>query len=560
MSWLFLIYSSYTSLQSNEINYEIDYNTSEILNEIADDPANCSNTINNNSNNNNNNNNNNNGLSLISSETIPIEVDGKIYCSPTWDRISCWPLTLANDIAVIPCFAELNEVPYDTNQNATRMCLPNGFWAGKSDYTKCKALTQEITQNFNEITDLSDASVVYYFGYGLSIVALFIALGILLTFKDLRCIRNTIHINLMLSYMFHALTWIATATLQDNSLVAAYKISFHGVCFLYILLTYFTATSFFWMFLEGLYLYILVVRTFSIERINVILFSLIGWGFPAILVTLWSPIKYLYPNQEDEDSIPVTSKSFNCPWQVINIIDLIYICPIYIVLLVNLFFLGVVIYVLVTKTRASETSQEFQQYRRAVKALLVLTPLLGIAYILLLVTPDSNNAKIIYTYIHATLNSTQGFTVAVLYCFLNSEVRNSLRYHIERWRNVRTLRHGDYPLPVHRTFSTRSRGRKSEYRLKYTSSFNHHNQTCYNSTSSYNSSRELSTSLSPLPPISPIPPTNAIVQPKLTPKVNGLSNPQKIVKPNHQHSSVNNQLIMINQQANEMFMKSIFKM
>ncbi|XP_015782298.1 diuretic hormone receptor-like [Tetranychus urticae] len=468
-------------METNEVNY----NASEILDKINDDLVDCSYT----------NNSNDNGIVYSSTESTPIEVNGKIHCPPTWDRISCWPLTLVNDIAVIPCFAELNDVPYDTSRNASRMCLPNGFWAEKSDYSKCKALEQEIAQNFNEFTDLSDASIVYYFGYGLSIVALFIALAILITFKDLHCIRNTIHINLMLSYMFHALTWIATASLQDSSL-ATYKISFHGICFLYILLTYFTASSFFWMFLEGLYLYILVVRTFSIERINLILFALIGWGFPVILVTLWAPIKYLYPNQEDEETLTV--KSFNCPWQVINIIDLIYICPISIVLVVNLFFLGVIIYVLVSKTRASEASQEFQQYRKAVKALLVLTPLLGIAYILLLVTPDSGNAKIVYTYIHATLNSTQGFTVAVLYCFLNAEVRNSLRYHIERWRNVRTLRHGDYPLPVNRTFSSRTlRGRKSEYRLRYTSSItrnpHHRCQSSYSSpphlliTNQYNS-------------------------------------------------------------------------
>ena len=47
---------------------------------------------------------------------------------------------------------------------------------------------------------------------------------------------------------------------------------------LVILLTYLMGTNFFWMFVEGLYLYILVVKTFSIERVKVHIYVFIGWG------------------------------------------------------------------------------------------------------------------------------------------------------------------------------------------------------------------------------------------------------------------------------------------
>lgn len=33
----------------------------------------------------------------------------------------------------------------------------------------------------------------------------------------------------------------------------------------------------------------------------------------------------------------------------------------------------------------------------------------------------------------------QGFTVALFYCFLNTEVQNTLRHHIERWKESRDL-------------------------------------------------------------------------------------------------------------------------
>lgn len=38
------------------------------------------------------------------------------YCTTHWDRISCWPLTRANQFAIISCFAELSDVQYDTTR------------------------------------------------------------------------------------------------------------------------------------------------------------------------------------------------------------------------------------------------------------------------------------------------------------------------------------------------------------------------------------------------------------------------------------------------------------
>lgn len=62
--------------------------------------------------------------------------------------------------------------------------------------------------------------------------------------------------------------------------------------------------------------------------------------------------------------------------------------------------------------------------RKAAKALLVLIPLLGVTYILVIWTPSHKTARVVFTYLQITLLSTQGFTVAVLYCFMNGEVSN----------------------------------------------------------------------------------------------------------------------------------------
>ena len=44
-----------------------------------------------------------------------------------------------------------------------------------------------------------------------------------------------------------------------------------------------------------------------------------------------------------------------------------------------------------------------------------------------------------FEHIRAVLLSTQGFTVTLPYCFLNTEVKSILRHNFKRWRNRRWL-------------------------------------------------------------------------------------------------------------------------
>ncbi|XP_054932432.1 diuretic hormone receptor-like [Dermacentor andersoni] len=420
---------------------------------------------------------------------------GPLTCHRTWDGLSCWPVTNAGAVATLPCFSFLNDLFYDTSNNATRTCLENGTWADRSDYSGCKPLV-DVEREVDETT-------LYYIGYGVSLFALTIALWIFLYYKDLRCLRNTIHVNLMVTYFLVSIVWMTTATLQSIP-SPVYRT---GACFLYIVLTYLMGTNFFWMFVEGLYLYILVVKTFSVELVRIHVYAFVGWGLPALVVTIWAITKaYFSANRNDPalfdglctvafknkadmsqyfkllllppkekinataDSAPCFAKrnvalslfsaclaayivepllSFShpqfpncsfcsCVWQLKDIYDCVFICPVAIVLLVNMFFMGEIMWVLITKLRAT-TTIETQQYRKAAKALLVLTPLLGVTYLLVIWTPSHKTAKIVFTYLQITLLSTQGFTVAVLYCFFNGEVRSTIRHHFQRWRTARAL-------------------------------------------------------------------------------------------------------------------------
>lgn len=93
---------------------------------------------------------------------------------------------------------------------------------------------------------------------------------------------------------------------------------------------------------------------------------------------------------------------------------------------------------LITKLRSANTV-ETRQYRKASKALLVLIPLLGITYLVVIAGPNEGFESHIFAILRAVLLSIQGLSVSLFYCFLNSEVRQALKHRFHRLRDSRNL-------------------------------------------------------------------------------------------------------------------------
>nr|AAM11337.1 GH13988p [Drosophila melanogaster] len=188
------------------------------------------------------------------------------------------------------------------------------------------------------------------------------------------------------------------------------------------------------MLVEGLYLYMLVVKTFSGDNLRFNIYASIGWGGPALFVVTWAVAKSLTVTYSTPEKYEI-----NCPWMQETHVDWIYQGPVCAVLIINLTFLLRIMWVLITKLRSANTV-ETRQYRKAAKALLVLIPLFGITYLVVLAGPsESGLMGHMFAVLRAVLLSTQGFSVSLFYCFLNSEVRNALRHHISTWRDTRTI-------------------------------------------------------------------------------------------------------------------------
>ncbi|KAL8573261.1 hypothetical protein ACOMHN_006672 [Nucella lapillus] len=348
------------------------------------------------------------------------EHEGQLYCNVTFDKVTCWPATPAGHLASMPCpVADYS----DHTQNATYHCLPNGTWADKVDYLACVPGSDETLPQHTPV-DETPVRVIYLVGFGISTLALILALAIFLYFRSLRCLRNIIHCHLIVSFALKNTMYILIHGVIEH----IHRSNYEWVCKVKVtVINYLHCTNFFWMFVEGLYLFSMVVWAFSASKIKHWHYIIVGWVVPVVITVAWAIVKAVHDDKLCW--LPNRETSY----------DYIMHTPVIVVLACNVFFLATIIWVLVTKLRASN-SLETQQYRKAVRAILVLFPLLGLTYLLMFYGPATDTDLYrIFQYMNAVLQTLQGLLVAVFYCFLNGEVQTLLRKKLSSIQDSRGL-------------------------------------------------------------------------------------------------------------------------
>ncbi|XP_044280925.1 corticotropin-releasing factor receptor 2 [Varanus komodoensis] len=345
------------------------------------------------------------------------------YCNSTTDQIgTCWPKTIAGELVERPCPEFVNGVKYNTTRNAYRECMGNGTWAFKVNYSQCEPILVEETK---PALHYKVAMIINYLGHCLSVGALVVAFLLFLCLRSIRCLRNIIHWNLITTFILRNVMWFVLQMI-DHNIHESNELWCRCITTIF---NYFVVTNFFWMFVEGCYLHTAIVMTYSTDKLRKWVFLFIGWCIPCPIIVAWAVCKLQY---EDEQC-----------WfgkEPGKYIDYIYQGPVILVLLINFVFLFNIVRILMTKLRASTTSETIQ-YRKAVKATLVLLPLLGITYMLFFVNPGEDDiSQIFFIYFNSFLQSFQGFFVSVFYCFLNGEVRSAARKRWHRWQDHHSLR------------------------------------------------------------------------------------------------------------------------
>uniref|UniRef100_A0A6M2E1V6 Putative adenylate cyclase-coupled calcitonin receptor n=1 Tax=Xenopsylla cheopis TaxID=163159 RepID=A0A6M2E1V6_XENCH len=203
------------------------------------------------------------------------------------------------------------------------------------------------------------------------------------------------------------------------------------------MLEYARSAMFLWMFIEGVYLHgIVTVSVFTSQRFPLLGYCLLGWGLPALMTTAWATTTALKHSAVARD---------NC-WYGYNLSPYYWILegPRLGVIVLNFMFLLNIVRVLVVKLRQSNTS-DIQQVRKAVRAAVVLLPLLGITNVLNMADAPLDGTVLefaLWSYITHILTSFQGFFIALIYCFLNGEVRSAIAKKVNLHLSLRSTASG----------------------------------------------------------------------------------------------------------------------
>ncbi|XP_037312554.2 vasoactive intestinal polypeptide receptor 2-like isoform X2 [Pungitius pungitius] len=357
-------------------------------------------------------------------------------CLGEWDNVSCWQRAAVGEVMTLPCPAPIFSL-FGKDGNLSRTCTETG-WSDVSPPLSIACWSNN-TDEPGELVFYRVVKIFSTLGHSLSFITLLTSTIIICLYRKLHCTRNYVHLNLFLSFMLRAAAVLSKDALlfsEEQNAECSAQPSLVGCKAVLVVFNYFVMANFFWLLVEGLYLHtlLLVLRSCS-TRLPVYL--LIGWGIPLVFMVAWIVCRI---NLEDTqcwemNENPIANRLMNWPIMASVIINFVLFVSI--------------IRILLQKLRCPNVGgNEQSQYRRLAKSTLLLIPLFGINYVVFvyLIEPADTNLRDVKIFFELALGSFQGLIVAVLYCFLNSEVQMELR---RTWRSLSLRRYAGQDYRTH---------------------------------------------------------------------------------------------------------------
>ncbi|XP_017269556.1 vasoactive intestinal polypeptide receptor 2 [Kryptolebias marmoratus] len=348
-------------------------------------------------------------------------------CEGEWNNVSCWLSVAVGEVMTLPCPSPFLLL-FGKNGNLSRNCTEEGWTSVYPDIRV--ACYSDITDEPSELAFYKMVHILSTLGHSLSLITLLSSTVIICSFRRLHCMRNYIHLNLFGSFMLRAAAVLTKDTLlfsEGETTDCSMQPSLVGCKASLVFFNYFIMANFFWLLVEGLYLHTLLLVTHMYStRLSIYMF--IGWGIPFVFMVAWIVTRV---NLEDTSCWEINDNPV--PDRLIN-------WPIMASIIINFILFICIIRILVQKLRCTDVGGNDQsQYRRLAKSTLLLIPLFGVNYVVFfyLMEPATKTLKQVKIFFDLGLGSFQGLIVAVLYCFLNSEVRSELR---RTWRSF-SLKH-----------------------------------------------------------------------------------------------------------------------
>ncbi|XP_026150135.1 adhesion G-protein coupled receptor G5-like [Mastacembelus armatus] len=341
---------------------------------------------------------------LYENRLVGMSVSGK-NISGLKERVNI-TMNLTTNIseAQIPTCMFLN---FSTSEFSSDGCLT--LWeCGQSHITcSCDHLSVFCVLMVPSSLSPKDTEILTYItliGCSLSLVTLVISVMLFITNKKLRAdVSMKIHINLAMALILLNIYFL------PSQRVAALPSA--GLCFyMGLSLHYSLLASFSWMALEGFHLYLLLVRVFNIYIKRYLLkLSLVGWGIPAVIVSLVVIIGKdpygsvsLDASKSNDTSICYIKNDTVRVVTTVGFFGLIFIF--------NIVMLGVTIRRIVILSNDNEFGQcDRDGAKRAICVVVGVTALLGITWGLIFFSFGAVATPALYLF--CILNPLQGFFI-----------------------------------------------------------------------------------------------------------------------------------------------------
>lgn len=369
-----------------------------------------------------------------------------LMCDSTFDDVMCWPPTAAGTTAAQYCPSYISN--FNVTGRATRHCRKDGTWykhpdinvTGWTNFTGC--LNKPKGDLIKTFTHLAIIYGIVTTGYCLSFGCLAIAVVIMLIFRKLRCPRNTIHLNMFLSFMLRAVICFVKdlyTVPEGRSHVegGTAKLSTVGTTWpcktVHSVFNYAILASYTWIFVEGAYLHSLIFKTMTESKKFHRYLIVFGWGFPVLCIVPWVVVR---KTLEDTLCWSTHSPEHKFDWIIRG--------PIVVSVVVNFIFFINILRTIFSKVNDS-TKHIPHRHRRMIRSTLILIPLFGVYYVISVTMPDcmDDRTEIVWLYVESIINSFQGFLVAVLFCFTNAEVKKEVHKALVSRSSKKLLNEGE---------------------------------------------------------------------------------------------------------------------
>ncbi|XP_078387215.1 adhesion G protein-coupled receptor E3-like [Cetorhinus maximus] len=288
---------------------------------------------------------------------------------------------------------------------STRGCMLQNFNATYTVCT-CKHLSSfAVLMALYEIKEqhIYNLHMITVVGIILSLVCLFLSILTFTLCRSIKSVRTTIHTHLCLSLFLAELLFLVGISRTENKT---------GCAIVAGLLHYLFLTCFAWMLLEGVQLYLMVVKVFNAKSLQLKYMCLFGYGFPLLVVVISAAI---YSEGYGTDKYCWLTLKSGFLWA--------FLTPVSVIILVNAGFFIITVWRLVDKfSSLNPDMNDLKKIRAFTITAIAQLCLLGCMWIFGILHSQENT--IAMAYIFTVVNSLQGAFIFILHCLFNKQVRD----------------------------------------------------------------------------------------------------------------------------------------